>query len=302
MRLKHWAGRGSCCPRPYTWFRARFLYAILPADAGRWQTLRNPKTVGIFMLSSCPFYAVSVWVFVLLFCLIDKTDEYQLSQYILKFKTTQFLIGLFGLIQFASKMFYCLDGVNDFYDGVNVNGTHDRCVVAAPGQRPQDDYLIAMEPVRVGFVYLAWFLLWSGRAYGGKAELLALEHVVDAADGSLDGQLAKEKLKTNVNQKASGTTSEALYRAATKGARKLYDAKLYGDVCAQHLFTRRSSRYYRWRALKYFMLYDFFVLCTCCAGYAFIIVSNGYFRRGVGQNTFMFSVTLFSRPHCTAAG
>ena len=61
---------------------------------------------------------------------------------------------------------------------------------------------------------------------GGKAELLALEHVrVDAADGSLDGQLAKEKLKTNVNQKASGTTSEALYRAATKGARKLYDAK-----------------------------------------------------------------------------
>ena len=232
MRLKHWAGypqfwpRGSCCPRPYTWFRARFLYAILPADAGRWQTLRNPKTVGIFMLSFCPFYAVSVWVFVLLFCLIDKTDEYQLSQYILKFKTTQFLIGLFGLIQFASKMFYCLDGVNDFYDGVNVNGTHDRCVVAAPGQRPQDDYLIAMEPVRVGFVYLAWFLLWSGRAYGGKAELLALEHVrVDAADGSLDGQLAKEKLKTNVNQKASGTTSEALYRAATKGARKLYDAK-----------------------------------------------------------------------------
>jgi len=41
------------------------------------------------------------------------------------------------------------------------------------------------------------------------------------------------------------------------------------------------------------MLYDFFVLCTCCAGYAFIILSNGYFRRGVGQNTFMFSVTLF---------
>ena len=113
--------------------------------------------------------------------------------------------------------------------------------------------------------------------YAGKAELLALEHVrVDAADGSLDGQLAKEKLKTNVNQKASGTTSEALYRAATKGARKLYDAKpQYGG------------------ALKYFMLYDFFVLCTCCAGYAFIILSNGYFRRGVGQNTFMFSVTLF---------
>ena len=138
-------------------------------------------------------------------------------------------------------MFYCLDGVNDFYDGVNVNGTHDRCVVAAPGQRPQDDYLIAMEPVRVGFVYLAWFLLWSGRAYGGKAELLALEHVrVDAADGSLDGQLAKEKLKTNVNQKASGTTSTARRRRARRGE--------YGG------------------ALKYFMLYDFFVLCTCSRG------------------------------------
>ena len=38
-------------------------------------------------------------------------------------------------------MFFCLDGVND-------DIVQTRCVDYAPGQRPEDDYLIAMEPVR----------------------------------------------------------------------------------------------------------------------------------------------------------
>ena len=131
--------------------------------------------------------------------------------------------------------------------------------------------------MRIGFVYLAWFLLWSGRAYGGKNELLALEHVrLDAADGSLDGTLNKERVKNNLNQKASGATTEAEYRAATMSARRLYGAA-----------PKHGG------ALKYFMVYDAIVLSCCALGYGWLIVSNHYFRWGLHMNTFMFSVTLF---------
>ena len=92
MRLRNWAAyphlwpANRCLPNPYNWFRAHFLYAIFPADASRWKMLRDPFAVVIILLSLCPLYAVSVWMFILLFFLIDKRDEHQLVGYILKFR------------------------------------------------------------------------------------------------------------------------------------------------------------------------------------------------------------------------
>ena len=55
-----------------------------------------------------------------------------------------------------------------------------------------------MEPIRIGFVYIAFLMLVCGYAFGGKEEVLALEHVrIDAADGSLDGHTHTKKLKKN---------------------------------------------------------------------------------------------------------
>ena len=87
MRLRNWAAyphlwpANRCLPNPYNWFRAHFLYAIFPADASRWKMLRDPFAVVIILLSLCPLYAVSVWMFILLFFLIDKRDEHQLVGY-----------------------------------------------------------------------------------------------------------------------------------------------------------------------------------------------------------------------------
>ena len=48
LRLRNWARYpnfwpdGYCLPNVYNWVRARFLYAVLPADANVWRILRDP--------------------------------------------------------------------------------------------------------------------------------------------------------------------------------------------------------------------------------------------------------------------
>ena len=238
MRLRNWAAyphlwpANRCLPNPYNWFRAHFLYAIFPADASRWKMLRDPFAVVIILLSLCPLYAVSVWMFILLFFLIDKRDEHQLVGYILKFKATQFLtVGLYNIFKFAVIMYDCLDGVYD-------HEADDRCIHSSPGHDPNFMYLCGMEPIRIGFVYIAFLMLVCGYAFGGKEEVLALEHVrIDAADGSLDGHTHTKKLKKNVHLRADQGVDDDEYLEATASARRCSAASSAGSLAA----TRRST-------------------------------------------------------------
>ena len=296
MRLRNWAAyphlwpANRCLPNPYNWFRAHFLYAIFPADASRWKMLRDPFAVVIILLSLCPLYAVSVWMFILLFFLIDKRDEHQLVGYILKFKATQFLtVGLYNIFKFAVIMYDCLDGVYD-------HEADDRCIHSSPGHDPNFMYLCGMEPIRIGFVYIAFLMLVCGYAFGGKEEVLALEHVrIDAADGSLDGHTHTKKLKKNVHLRADQGVDDDEYLEATASARALYGAvPRMGGV------------------LKYFMLYDLVCLVTVVGFFMFLSHHQGYrdcegeeaeaeaeaaaagtVLRIAGCNSFMFKVTLY---------
>lgn len=49
-------------------------------------------------------YAINVWLFIVLFFLIDKQDEYQLVNFILKFKGFQAVSALITATLAASKM------------------------------------------------------------------------------------------------------------------------------------------------------------------------------------------------------
>ena len=96
FRLKGWPKyhprfwpKGACFPNPFNWLRARVLYALVPADASMWKVLRHPVGVIVFCCGMTSAYAISVWLFVLLFVLIDKRDEFQLVNFILKFKGFQ---------------------------------------------------------------------------------------------------------------------------------------------------------------------------------------------------------------------
>ena len=85
LRLKHWAtGPPAFCRRPFSWCRADPHPAACRHVAMAGGT--RPKRPMPLLLAVPVLGHV-----VLLFFLIDKRDEYQLCNYILKFKATQFL-------------------------------------------------------------------------------------------------------------------------------------------------------------------------------------------------------------------
>ena len=67
-------------PPSFQWLRAKLLYALLPADSTLFKKLRDPVGAAVFVLNCWNPYQISVWIFVLLFLLIDKRDEYQARQ------------------------------------------------------------------------------------------------------------------------------------------------------------------------------------------------------------------------------
>ena len=198
-------------------------------------------------------------------------------------------MGLYNIFKFAVIMYDCLDGVYD-------HEADDRCIHSSPGHDPNFMYLCGMEPIRIGFVYIAFLMLVCGYAFGGKEEVLALEHVrIDAADGSLDGHTHTKKLKKNVHLRADQGVDDDEYLEATASARALYGAvPRMGGV------------------LKYFMLYDLVCLVTVVGFFMFLSHHQGYrdcegeaaeeeaeaaaagtVLRIAGCNSFMFKVTLY---------
>ena len=53
--------------------------ALQPADATIWKVAQDPFALFVLALSVTPTLAINVWVFVALFFLIDKKDEFQLG-------------------------------------------------------------------------------------------------------------------------------------------------------------------------------------------------------------------------------
>jgi len=260
FRLKGWPThsprfwpRGSCCPNPGNWLRAKALYALLPADATTWRTLRSPFGFFVFCVGCTSYYGASVWLFVLLFFLIDKRDEYQLVNYVLKFKGFQAISALISAAFAASSLYGCA-----------VVEEVSTCHVVGPGLGSGGSWIaLALEPVKVLLVWTACLLLWCGYAYGGKKEILALEMVrQDAADGSLDGRrdikslrdqdcdLSRDELEVDIDDDDIDD--------AVQQARKALGAEVGTGG-----------------ALPYFLLYDVAVLAGVCFFYGGDIIQHG---------------------------
>ena len=161
----------------FTWarVRAKILHSIYPADGNVWSTLQDPLSATILFLKIFPY--TSVLMFMLTFALIDRSDEYQLVAFILKFKSFQFFTsGLVVGTWMALKSFHCLSLEEAAYGSA--------CLRESPGASWLNVYYrLPLEPIRIGLLHYACYLLWSGQAYGGQAELAAIEDArLDAAD------------------------------------------------------------------------------------------------------------------------
>ena len=181
---------GERFPWVWRWVRARFLHATQPAEETFWQNVRDPQTLCVFILALYP--GTSVFLFFLTFICINKSDEFQLVNFILKFKGAQFFsAGLIPAAKVGMGLFFsCYHHVHS--QGLEGLELPELCVVPAPGLHAR--HLLVLEPVRLILVYAAALLLRAG-AYGGVEEIKALESVrIDAADGELDGVVERKVL------------------------------------------------------------------------------------------------------------
>ena len=210
-------------PPSFKWVRAKLLYALLPADSTLFKRLRDPVGFLVFALNIWNPFQISVWLFVFLFVLIDKHDEYQLVNFILTFKGFQALSALFAAQGASMQLFMCALEVGDAPEPEMLKSTAsfgraasyaaplDKCATGAPGTDADFYYLCMVEPVRLLVVWLAFTLLASGYAKGGKEEILALEQVrLDAADGQLDGVVAHTQLRRDEKDRDTGVKGSEL--------------------------------------------------------------------------------------------
>jgi len=92
------AGSGWChpvtkCRSIGDAFRNEVLYALYPYDRTVWAAMRRPLWWVVLVLRGCPLFGIGSLSFACLLCIIDRTDHYQLIQFILAFKKFQFLIS-----------------------------------------------------------------------------------------------------------------------------------------------------------------------------------------------------------------
>ena len=91
------------------YLRGRLLYNVYPYDQSMWQMLHNPKWCLAFTLSVWPLYGLQPLYWAVIFCCIERTDEFQLVNFILEFKALMFFsIGFVCLGIGASLDHICL--------------------------------------------------------------------------------------------------------------------------------------------------------------------------------------------------
>ena len=259
MRVLFWASKFPRGWKPNV-LRARILYALYPGDANIWKSLsEDPMALPLLLVRLCPFWGISIAFFCLKFFLIDRSDEFQLVNYILEFKKFQFLsAGLLVGVQLGYLMASCVMLENA--------GANNACLDAAPGTSTASVFTICLEPVRIVMCYAAAFLLMTDQATGGSGALIALENRrLDAADGSVDGTVDREYLRSLRKQDTALEDEEGL---------SMQEQSLQDLDMRDALEAHRHEQYAQVRHggyLAYFLIYDIVILLLAALLWAMLL-------------------------------
>lgn len=105
---------GCCKYNPLVYLRAWYLYTVDPFDRTVWYKLRNVCWWVLLLISIFPWYSVQIYFYVFRFLMIDKSDEWQLINFVLNFKASQFItLGVFNSI-IGYVQFYSCSTINDY--------------------------------------------------------------------------------------------------------------------------------------------------------------------------------------------
>lgn len=274
LGVMFWASRPPPTRKPFTYARAKILYALYPADRNIWWSLTNsPLFIALLVLRLNPLYGTSTLVFCLKFFLIDKTDEFQLVNYVLEFKSFQFITdGLLIASKLAYIMGHCLV--------LEHEGASNACLERSPGHDYEFAFKICLEPVRLLLIYSACALLFCGCAKGGREEISALENCrLDAADGSHDGAVDREYLRLLRNQEETKYEDVSL-----RDMHKVLEAhRIESEAQASD-----------GGHLKLFMIYDLMaLLATLAVGVVLVPLATNTFLKT--SDTFFWTMLYYTK-------
>ena len=242
------AGPWKSWPRhPFRWFKAKFLYAVMPADANAFKHLQDPVAITIILLKLCPYYGINIWLFVIRFFLIDRSDESQLVAFVLGFKGYQLISGLTSTALLCMSFWTCLEE-NTMNVAVDAS-----CFTHAPGQS-MPSYTFTLELVRIILILAAGTLLGGGAAFGGREEILALQHVREqVGNGELDDKIDDKSDHTSLGVFESNSRSPDYQRL--KKASKRFTQRRHVRQALAAARIRYGARLGKGGYVPYFMLY-----------------------------------------------
>lgn len=168
-----------CCPNPLAAVRSFLLYHMLPYDKTFWGCIRDPVWLILKLISMVPVFGVAQFFFFILFLLIDKTDEYQLVSFILRFKSIQFItMGVISALVASVQFYYCATQV-------------DNCEKNAPGEP------LWLFVVFVAQVMLTWtaFVLLPCSHKRGVRPLVVRGAIMRRYDRDGDGVLNADEIR-----------------------------------------------------------------------------------------------------------
>jgi len=169
--------------------------------------------------------------------MIDRSDEFQVANTILSFKSYQFLTGLYYACTLSYGLYGCLgSGEYDL-------GTRRPCDASMPSASSSFDIFMLFEIPRLATLVVATLMLRGGHTYGGIGELRALAEVrLDMADGSFDGfantaKITLEQVDVENLRDLCHTLDPAEWRRHVDAARIEYGAaKGTGGYLVQMMF------------------------------------------------------------------
>jgi hypothetical protein len=157
--LKYEEINGGTAPTwasPYKKCRSFILYTMCPYDKSYWQKTRSFSYWLITIISLVPVYGVQVIMYFIFFCLYDKTDEYQLINYIAQFKGAQFItIGVISAFIGAFQYIVCVNFQSThLIDNVYTNS----CYSSGPAALPAYYIDIGLFIFQILFVWCAFII------------------------------------------------------------------------------------------------------------------------------------------------
>eukprot|EP00928_Gymnodinium_smaydae_P026047 TRINITY_DN20558_c0_g3_i1.p1 TRINITY_DN20558_c0_g3~~TRINITY_DN20558_c0_g3_i1.p1 ORF type:complete len:1320 (-),score=271.03 TRINITY_DN20558_c0_g3_i1:245-4204(-) len=173
--------------------RAYWRYRLFPNDKTFWQCARDPFYVTFMLVSLCP--GLTYLSFLILFFVVDKTDEYQLIAFMMQFKGTQFISqGLIAMLLGYFTYFSCLT-VELLKDAQWDGTTYHACEVSGPGMN-------ATFWVNIGGMLLQIVLVW--------VSFLALPFAEEKARPELGGIISMARVEGG-NMKSGGYIRYLVY-------------------------------------------------------------------------------------------